>query len=270
MRVDAGPNREIQAMTRRRQVADGGRDAHAFAPIARPRADAGRLGIVVVPDLREAGCACGVEEGAIQRLPRFRARALDPDRSADAVKIAARVAIVFELAMERQDLLEAPFAIAPRGPFVEVARRATQRDMAVDGGAATGDLAARIGDFAIRRRIRGQMPVMRSGGNPGLQQIVRSVLDRGVVGAGLEQQNVAIRIFAQARGQDRTRRTGANDNIVVLHRSTPPDSKLRPVPAEARSGAVAGYRDQKKDRAYSVRALRFSMEDHRFGRWAFS
>jgi hypothetical protein len=107
-------------MTRGRKIADGGRDADAVAPVARPWADAGGIGIVVVPYFRVSGRAPGLEKGAIEGLPSFRARALYPDRSADSMKIAACVAIVFEPAMERQDLLEAPLAIAPRRPFVEV------------------------------------------------------------------------------------------------------------------------------------------------------
>src|SRR5260370_25008885 len=119
-------------MTRGRKVANGGRDADAVAAVARPWADAGGLGIVVVPDFRVSGGARGLEKGAIQGLPALGARTLDPDRSADSMKIAACVAIVFELAMERQDLLEAPLAIAPRRPFVEILPCAAHRAVAVD------------------------------------------------------------------------------------------------------------------------------------------
>src|SRR5258708_3052076 len=93
-RVDVGPNREIQAMTRGRKIADGGRDADAVAPVARPWADAGGIGIVVVPYFRVSGGACSLEEGAIEGLPSLGARPFDPDRSADSMKIAACVAIV--------------------------------------------------------------------------------------------------------------------------------------------------------------------------------
>ena len=52
MRVDRGANRQIQAMTRGREIADRGRDANAVAPVARPGSDAGGLRIIVVRDLR--------------------------------------------------------------------------------------------------------------------------------------------------------------------------------------------------------------------------
>src|ERR1700691_4313420 len=177
VRVDAGTNREIQTMARGREIADGGRDADAVAPVARPWADAGGLGIVMVQDFGVSSRARGVEKGVIERLPVLRTRTLDPDRSAESVKIAARIAIVFELAMERKDLLEAPLAIAPGRPFVEITGRAAQRDMTVDGRTATGNLAARVCDFPARRGICDQTPVVRSRRDPCVQQVGRSVLD---------------------------------------------------------------------------------------------
>src|ERR1700678_3076771 len=171
VRVDAGTNREIQTMTRGRKIADGGRDADPVAPVARPWADAGGLGIVMVPDLRKSLCARGVEKGAIDGLPVLGARALNPDRSADSVEIAARIAIVLELAMERQDLLEAPLAIAPCRPFVEIPRRAAQRDMAVDGRTATRHLAARVRDFPGGRGLSDQTPVVRARPDPLVLQV---------------------------------------------------------------------------------------------------
>jgi hypothetical protein len=176
----------------------------------------------VVPDFRVSCRARGVEKSAIERLPRLGARALDPYRSADSVEIAAGVAIVFELAMKRQDLLEAPFAVPRRSPFVEVARRAAQRDMSVDGRTAAGNLAARVRDFASGRRLRDQAPVMRSGRDPGVQQIRGSLLDDRVVGARLEQQYSTIRILAEPRGQCRARRARSDNDIVVFHRLIPP------------------------------------------------
>src|SRR5580700_6084198 len=117
-------------MTRRCEIANRSRDAYTFAPVARPRADAGRVRIVVIQDLFKAGLACGFEEGAIQGLPGLATRPLYPDRTADAVKIAARIAVVFELPMKRQDLLETPFAITPGRPFIKILRCAAKRDMA--------------------------------------------------------------------------------------------------------------------------------------------
>src|SRR5271156_1059039 len=88
-RVDAGPDRKIQAVTRGRQVSDRGRDADAVAAVARPWADAGGMWIVVIPDFRVSRSARGLKEGAIQGLPGLGARPLDPDRPSDPMKIAA-------------------------------------------------------------------------------------------------------------------------------------------------------------------------------------
>src|SRR5262249_61856787 len=116
------PNRQVHAMACRVEIADRGGDANAVATIARPRPHAGRSWIVLVPDLRIAERAAGVVEGVIDRLPGVGARPFDPNGAVGAVKIALRVAIVFELAIIRQDLREAPLRVAPRGPFVEVFR----------------------------------------------------------------------------------------------------------------------------------------------------
>ena len=131
VRVDAGTNREIHAMTCRRKIADRRRHVDAVAPVARPWTDTGGIGIVVVPDLAVFCRARSLEEGAIEGLPRFGGRPLDTDRSANSMKVAACVAIVLELAMERKDFLEAPFEIAPRRPFVEVLRSTAKRDVAL-------------------------------------------------------------------------------------------------------------------------------------------
>jgi hypothetical protein len=43
------------------------------------------------------------------------------------------------------------------------------------------------------------------------------LIDGGVIGTGFEQQNAPVRILAQARGQNRARRTSAHDDVVILH-----------------------------------------------------
>src|SRR5882757_9841464 len=120
-------------MPRRVEITDRGRDPNPVAAIPRPRPDAGRSWIVVIGDIRIAMLATRVVKGAIDRLPRFLLRPLDPDGTAAAVKVALRVAIVFEFAIVRQDLREAPFGVAPFAPLVEIFGCTPQCDMAIDG-----------------------------------------------------------------------------------------------------------------------------------------
>ena len=211
------PHGQIQPMARGIEIADSGRYADAVAAIARPRPDAGRSRIVMVPDVGIAELARGLMKGAIYRLPGVGARTFDPDRAAGAVKVALRVAIVFELAVKRKNLRKTPLRVAPGGPFVEILGRTPQRNMPVHRGASAGDLAARVGDLAVRRSLRYETPIMRPRRNPRVQQIGRGLLDGGIVGPGLEQHHAAIGILAQPGGEHRPGRTGTDHDVIVIH-----------------------------------------------------
>jgi len=63
---------------------------------------------------------------------------------------------------------------------------------------------------------------MRSDGNPRAQKIVGALRDGGIIRTGLEQQDVEVGVLAQSGGQNGAGGSGANDNVVVLHRSIPP------------------------------------------------
>src|SRR5665213_46566 len=104
MDIAEWPYCQIQSMTRGIQVANRGRDANAVAAIARPRSNPGRSRIVMVRHIGIAEVPPGLVKGAIDRLPVIGARPFDPDGTGGAVKVALRVAIVFKLAIIRQDL----------------------------------------------------------------------------------------------------------------------------------------------------------------------
>ena len=129
-------------------------DADAVAAIARPRPDACGSRIIVIGDISIAVLATRVIEGAIDRLPGFFLRPLDPDGTAGAMKIALRIAIIFELAIKRQNLREAPFGVAPRAPLVKILRRPAERDMAIDSGGATHHPPARLRRSSRARTLR--------------------------------------------------------------------------------------------------------------------
>src|SRR6266478_1774963 len=131
----------------------------------------------MVPDVRIAELASGLVKGAIDRLPGVRARAFDPDWSGGAVKVTLRVTIIFELAVERENLRETPFGVAPCGPFVEILGRAAQRDMTVNRGATAGNFTPRVGNLAIGGGVGDQAPIMRPRRAPRVQQIRRGLID---------------------------------------------------------------------------------------------
>ena len=233
--VDTGPDREIHAMSCGREIADRGRYADTFAPVARPRSDAGGLADRYGPRLRRIRCAAGVEERAIERLPCFSARPFDPYRSADPVKIALRIAIIFELAMERQDLLEAPLAITPRRPFVEILRRAAQRYMSVDGRAAARHLAARVRNFASRSGLGHHPPIMRSGRDPGVQQVRRSLFDCWIVRTASSS-----RTLRSGSSLKRAASAAPEDPAPTIIRRIPSIDSLPPGPARRAVQVLAG------------------------------
>src|SRR5215469_6794960 len=147
------------------------------------------------------------------------------------MKIALRLAIVFELAIKRQDLREAPFGVAPSAPLLKILRRPAKRDMAVHSGRATGNLAARVSDLAIGCRLGDQAPIVRPDGDPSVQEIVGTLLDGRVIRTGFYQQHGAVLIFAQASSQYGAGRPRTNDDVVVFHRSAS---------SEALEAALAG------------------------------
>src|ERR1700676_734678 len=100
--------------------------------------------------------------------------------------------------------------------------RATRRDMASDRRRVAGNSAARGSEFAIRSDLGNQAPIMRRYGYPAAQEIVGALLDGGIIRTGLEQQDAAVGVLAQAGGQNGAGGSGATDNVVVLHRSIPP------------------------------------------------
>src|SRR5208282_596974 len=140
----------------------------------------------MIPDVGIAELASGLVESTIDRLPGIGRGPFDPYGAGCAVKVALRIAIIFELAVERENLLEAPFGVTPCGPFVEIFWRAAQRDMAVDGRRPACNFAARIGDLAIGSSFGDEAPVVRTRRDPGVQQIGRSLIDGRIVGAGFE------------------------------------------------------------------------------------
>ena len=89
--------------------------------------------------------------------------------------------------------------------------------MAVNRGAATGDLAPRVGNLTIGGGFGDQPPIMRARRTPGVQQIGRGLIDGRIIGAGFEQHHAAIGVLAQPGGEDRPGRAGTDNDVIVIH-----------------------------------------------------
>ncbi len=135
-----------------------------------------------------------------------------PGRCFHALEIAEHIRIAPASAAE---------LVAPR---VVVLRIAARVDHAVDGRGPADNAAARLGDPAAaepRLGHRLETPIVGRRGQQPINRERHVDLPAATVGPGLDQQNLDGRIFAQARGNRTTGRTGADDDEVVdrLHRN---------------------------------------------------
>src|ERR1700691_4995760 len=114
-------------------------------------------------------------------------------------------------------LFKTPFSVTGCDPVAEISGHPTNRDRRVDGRTASRHFAAMEKDFALWRCLRNPAPVVVRERGRRAQQIVRGLVYRAVVGASLEQQDEAIRVFTETCGQHGAGRARTNDNIVVVH-----------------------------------------------------
>jgi hypothetical protein len=147
---------------------------------------------------------------------------LHAQRSVSAVIGVVELRVGFGLAKIGQNIRVGPAGIAALRPAVVVAGVAAHVDHVVQDAGAADDPAARIGDPTIEQlflRRSGEGPIgagllhVRGGARNRRQAWVR-------VASRLKQDDRAVRVFAEARGEDATRRSGADDDVVktVNHR----------------------------------------------------
>ena len=218
-----GPDGQVEPVSRLAQVADCGAEPDAVRVVQRQGAYAGGIGVVVVWAVGEALGPAGVVEGLLVRTPRLSPEPVRHYRAVGAMEVVVECGVGLQPAKIGQQLVEAPLIVAQGGPAIVVLGDPSQEDLAVDGAGAARDLAP--GD---QHRLRGlggfadEVPVVVAGhdvggGGVAILQLVGEALEVRVVGPRLQQQHRASRVLAQARGQDRARRAGSDDDVVVLH-----------------------------------------------------
>ncbi|MCY1523107.1 hypothetical protein D9M68_579920 [compost metagenome] len=142
LRLGAGQYRQVRPLADAAQETLRGVPAHPAALVDLEIAAAFVVAAVEVLDAGDAGLRRRLLEG-IQQRPR-QALALHPPFAAGAVQFADAAEMVLHAVEQRQQLLPAPARIALGHPLVVVAGLATHIDHAVDRGAATEHLAARV------------------------------------------------------------------------------------------------------------------------------
>ncbi|HXC89851.1 MAG TPA: hypothetical protein VNV18_06760 [Stellaceae bacterium] len=214
-----GLDREVPALADRVQIAAGRAHAAAGGDRRLAHRDAFLAGAVVIRVVPDADlCRC-VDERCEKQVARLRVG--DAQRAFPAAEgILALAGIVFHALEERQDVRVAPAAVAHLRPGVEVLRLAAHKHHAVDRAGAAEQFAARHRDPAAVGAclgLGGIKPVGRGiGDQPGHSD--RNARPGVARPTGLEQQHLVARVCRQPVRHRRTRRPGADDNVIVgLH-----------------------------------------------------
>ena len=180
--------------------------------------------MVVAPSVAQVHA--NVAERLVHAAPILLRRAPDRNRTAAAVVwLGAEIEIVFELDEVRQNLRARPSDASLTRPQVEVLERRANRDLPVYRGAAADAAPApihhrilRVGASRLERGPLEFLEMLERHHHPG--RIRDAHLGRrlggSVIRPSFKQQNAARSILGKARSQHCTRRTGANDDDVVL------------------------------------------------------
>lgn len=211
-----GQNRQVGALGDAAQEAFRGIPAHPAALVDLEVAAAFVVATVEILDAGDAGLRRRLLEG-IEQLP-GEPLAFYPPFAAGAVHFAGPGEMVLHPAEQRQQLSPAPARIAFGHPLVVVAGLATHVDHAIDRGASSEHLAARVlqgttvepGDLVgveapVGTRVADAVEVADGNVDPGI--VVRA--------AGFQQQDTVGRVGGKPVGQQAAGRSGANDEVVV-------------------------------------------------------
>ena len=144
-----------------------------------------------------------------------------------AVEVVVKVGVVLQTAEVGQAVHVAPAVVAEGLPGVVVLGRAADEGLAVDGAGTAQHAAARHGHgFGLLGRAdAGEGPVEGRTGGAGLQvhgapaqlEHLGQVVEVGIVGPGLKEQDGAVRVLGEAGGDDAAGRAAADNDVVVFH-----------------------------------------------------
>ena len=235
--MGAREDREVPAPARRRHIGVDG--AHPSPAGDRHIDDSGAVldRPVEIVVARDAGLPGGRHEGLFHRAEVRRPRG--PHGTVAAVIEAVASVAPLRTAEVGQDIGVSPAFETALAPQVVIHRVAANVDHAVEAGAPAERLAARVADaasaqFRLRRAVKS--PVI---GGAVEQEAVgrgRPVERRDARTAGFQQQDAAVGVLAQARGQDAAGRTADDDDVVegpALHGEVRPRGR-GPNPTRAR------------------------------------
>jgi hypothetical protein len=217
---------QVRPAQGRRQI--GRRRAPALAVADGQVVGAKALLLVAVEVLGRgvARLAAGLDQGGVERALGLPARHVQRARAA-VIGVAAAM-VGFRALEVGQDLGIGPARQPHLPPLVVVARVAADIDHAVDRRAAAQALAARPPQLAIvevRFFLGPEAPVLLALGLDQLAHPGRHLdQERGVLAAGLQQQDLDVGVLGQSGREDAAGRTGADDDVVVARAGHGPTS----------------------------------------------
>ena len=138
--------------------------------------------------------------------------------------VVLEVVVILHAAEEGQDVGVTPLVVAPFGPTVVVLGDSTVENLAVNGGGAAGGLAPGDDEVGLLGGDTGAVgPTVGSvSGEKDVVaelQVIGQMVEIGVVGAGLQEQDGLVGVLGQAGGDGSAGGASTHHDVVVTHRS---------------------------------------------------
>ncbi len=210
-----GADRQVLSAPVRREIGHRRRRTPRIALGELVEADAVLLFAGHVLVARDAELRGSLEIGLADRQRRARPR--HAERPALAVKLVVESVVVLGLPEIGQHVVIAPAVAAHLAPLVIIERVAAGVDLRVDRRAAADHLGLGVAeDPIVHVALRHRRPAPRADALGHFRKARRQMIERvPVAAAGLEKEDLCVRVFGQPRGENATGRAAADDDEVV-------------------------------------------------------
>ena len=218
------PDGQVQTVPGKAEVAQRGTEANAVGVVQGYRSNAGGVGVVHVRHVGHSDAPACLVEGRLIGAPLRPVEAPAYYRAVRIVEIAApELGVGFHLPKVLQQVLVTPLVVTLSGPRIVVLGHAPEEHLAVDGTAATGNLApgdlqpaAGVGASPVEIPVVMRCDNVDSRGEAKLD-FIGQILEIRVVRSGLQQQHRPVRVFTQTGGYHATPRARSDYDGVIPH-----------------------------------------------------
>ena len=219
-----GPYCQVEPVPAHVQIAQSRAPPDAIRIVHRAWAHARGVGKIVVRAVGDSFGAARLEKRPLVGQPVLGLEPVDDYWPVGVMEVVgAEIGIGFNHPQVLEQVGERPLVVSLGGPGIVVLGHPAEKHLPIDGAGPAGNLAAghhhgrRSGGPPARK-----LPVVVArhdigGGCVTELDLVGQLFEVGVIGAGLDQQHRLAWVFAQPGGHNRPGRTGAEDDVVVLH-----------------------------------------------------